>query len=512
MNSQPVIAVIDLGTNSVHLLVGRVCENERIEVLDEHKVLLRLGRHLGPDKLFSKQAIELTVAAFQEIQAIASVYKPIYRAIGTYACRAARNHHELFHAIEEATGIPVELIDGLEEARLVGLGIRNRIGLGERATNFLAVDCGGGSTEILIGNKTENLFSISLDLGALMLTEKFELSQPTPTKLDHLHRHIIDKLEPLRGELCSLAFDLAIASSSVGKTLALIHAPKKIFDLNGHTIPSSDLLKIVQNLGQKPGSYALEERRAELALAGAFVISEIGRFLKVPQWTISTSGLREGALLDTIPRLIDGEEPKKIRDIRHQSVEAFAKKTKLDPIHSESVTRWALGIFDGLQPLLNFPPPQGQLSPRDLLWAASRLHECGKFISFPRYHKHSHYLILHSCLPGFSQHERELIGLITRYQRKNKASRGDEDCRGLTEREIKKVNTLSGILRLAVCLNRTRGSHGLGAMGLEIKKQDVTISVEHDGSEEARVNLDRGEKALGFLSQVLDRKVSLWRS
>lgn len=518
MHLSPTLAVVDLGTNSAQLLVARVEHHHSIHVLDHHKITLRLGSALGPDRIFSKETIAVTVEAFKQMKAIAQVHDPIYRAVATHACRLAKNHHALFMAIYDATGIEVELIDGLEEARLISLGIRSGISTGNKT--FLGVDCGGGSTEVIICKNRDIKFMTSLDLGAVLLTDKFQLQQPNSSRIFAMRSHIIDKLEPLRPELEGLSFEYAIASSSMAKNLAVIHnscqtAPKKLFDLNGYRLPAADLYKIFQDLltigsADRIGAkYDLEPKKADIMLAGAAIITEVSKFFNVDSWIISTSALREGVILDTLDRLTNSDKKNEItKDIRWQSIRVLGKKTAIDTEYADRVMRFALKIFDSLTDVAKLPSTVGQFSNRELLKAAAWLHECGKFLSFPRFHRHSHYLIVHSRLLGFSQHERHLIGLITRYHRKGKASKDDEDCQELTDKEIRKINILAGILKLATALNRTRREN---ITDVNILKQagNIVVKLSHDGSDCAKVNFDRAEKAAKFLCQVIEKPIEI---
>lgn len=520
------IAVIDLGSNSAQLMLGSY-DGVHLEIIDQHKVPLRLGEALGKDSRFDEKTILKTVLAMKQIASIAKVHQPVYRAVATHACRLAKNHATLFHRIKDQTGIEVELIDGREEARLASLGMLKGLALEHKS--FFGVDCGGGSTEMALIDKSRPDFLTSMDLGCVILSKRFLWPKVSDEHIKLMYEHIRDKLWCLEDDLKRLNFSLAIGSSSIAKTLANIYGSKykslgELFDLHGFVFPSSGLFEIEKKLFELKTkdkiakTFDLEPQKADIILAGTAILSEISRFLGIKNWTISTYGLREGVLFDTISRIKEAQNHSNFEqtdslDIRSSSIERLGTKFAIDGGYAKRVTEFSLKIYDEIFKYLDLVETPGQMPARELLKAAAYLHECGKFLSFPKFHLHSYYLITRSYMLGFSQHERQLIGLIAKYHRKSKASIKKLDCEELSAGEVKKVNILAGILRLVTNLHRTR-RHTIQSVELRAKGADpkiISLHVFCNSSECPATDLAKAEASKDYLEKYLGRSIKITR-
>ena len=461
------VAAIEIGTNSAHLLVSKFNDEGDFSILDSHKVVLRLGEALSADRCLSEDAIERTIIALKHMQSIASTYDPIYRVVATHATRSARNHQNLFQRIYDQTGLYVSLIAGEEEARLASLGMQEGLPLDEKT--FLGVDIGGGSTEIIICKGDQISYVSSLDIGAVTLNKQFLLnSKIKKSHIKSLETEISIKLSSIRDEVKDLSFDCAVISSGSAKAVASIHSQEfleeKLEDPNGYHFKSSDLdflyhyIKKLKSPSTIEKNWNLDKDRAQIILSGSAILSQLTQLLDVKEWIVSSYGLKEGLALDTVSR-IHGPFIKGSKDVRWKNILNLGRKYNINADYADKVTNIALEIFDQIGDRMPGYIREGngvQISDRGILKAAAWLHECGKFIGFTKYHKHSLYLIANSRLMGFSEKERRLIGLVSRYQRKGKASPKNFECKDLTVKECKRINFLASILRIAAATNRSR--------------------------------------------------------
>jgi exopolyphosphatase/guanosine-5'-triphosphate,3'-diphosphate pyrophosphatase len=459
------VAAIDIGSNSIHLVVARIDKSGGLDVLDSEKMGVRLGAYLEADGTLSREGQIKAIQSIGHMAEIARAYKATIRAVATHTLREATNHTDLIKEIRQKTGVKVDLIDGVEEARLVFLGMRYALPL-ERQT-CLGMDIGGGSTEFIVARGDQIHFATSLKIGAVALTvNQLGMGSTSNSKIKEVHQYINLRIKPLVGQVKKHSFTKAIASSGTAKALAVAHARlfkgRALTDENGYDLPSSELEVIVKAVEALRFSKRIKEAlgidasRAEIILAGAAIMLEASRAFGVKNWTITTYGLKEGVAIDCFRRM--GEDRLgNVKDIRWESVIDLGSRWGIDEIYAAQVTKLSQEIFDKLVPLLY--PGQAReswMGDRDILRVASWLHEAGRFISTSSYHKHSHYLIYNFRLLGFTQDERQMISLVVLYHRKSSPKISAPEVEDLQKEEFERLVFLSGILRMASALNRTR--------------------------------------------------------
>jgi len=500
------VAAIDIGTNSIHLIVARMDKAGHLEVLDTDKISVRLGQFLQQDGNMSIEGQRRAIHTVAHMAKIASAYGAVIRAVATHSFREAKNHQQLMDEILLKTGVKIELIDGAEEARLVYLGMRYALPI--ETTPCLGLDIGGGSTEIILARGEHIKFVTSVKLGAVTLTAKhFKKKQISSANIRKLHEYINLRLEPLAGGIKRGSFKKAIASSGTAKAIALLHSrhfrKRLLVDENGYRLPVSDLRKILGAMEQLKTPKRMREvlgvdsGRADIILAGAAIMHEVSRVFGVQEWTITSFGLREGIIVDSYRRM-GGERVGRARDIRWDSVKQLAEQWNVDPKQAEAVSRLALEIFDKLANHLHPSLAKAEwLGDRDLLHVAAWLHEAGKFIAQSSYHKHSYYLINHGRLLGFTQDERHLIALVALHHRKSSPKFDQGELSGLQKAEFERIEFLAGILRLAVALSRSRRGYVKG------------LSLKRGKSPELKLKLRDGADPLVELQQVEREQESL---
>ncbi|SME89336.1 Ppx/GppA phosphatase family protein [Pseudobacteriovorax antillogorgiicola] len=454
-----------MGTNSFHLLVARADQKGYLHVLDAHKESVRLGEALSEHGALPKAKLDEAVAALKRMKDIANKHQPVFRVMATQATRAAKNYQEILERIDRDVGLKVEIIDGLEEARLTYLGMQYCHESTSDVT--LGLDIGGGSTEVVIGKGERILFMTSLKLGALTSTKRFfQMKDPSPAQIKNLKDYILTRLAPLGQDAKTYKITRAFATSGTAKAIGRLHhletQGEALDQANGYKFLSEELGAVEQRLcdlaspTEIKSYYEIDSRRAEIILAGTLIFSKVTEIFGVPDWTVSTYGIREGIILDTYGRLniqLNAESANQ----QWKSMESFAQRLHLDLDFANQLRGFSLEIFD--QCLAAFPKsqlPSKIVQYRPLLEAAAYLNESGKFINFVSYHKHSYYLISQANLLGFSQEEKHVVALINRFARKKMASEQKADEYPYLKGKIDIVNFLSACIRVAKGINRSR--------------------------------------------------------
>ncbi|MES2745225.1 MAG: Ppx/GppA phosphatase family protein, partial [Bdellovibrionota bacterium] len=458
------LAVIDLGSNTFHLAITTLDEDGHIHVIDTQKDHLRLAEMLEdgyiPAKLFKR-----STDALLAMKSIGQSYHAQFRLVATQAIRSAHNRLAFIEHVRKSTQLDLEIIDGVEEARLSFLGVIQGLHFGDEPV--MTVDIGGASTEIACGKASDCHYLSSLKIGALLLSKRFLFSKVVKDSAIAELRQIVEtRMAPVQDDLSNVHIQHAAVTSGTAKAIArMVHWDKNhevLDDAHGYVLTAEELFRIEKEINELKTSeliavrWGLDPRRADIILAGVAILAQLTRMLKIPRWKVSSSGLREGVALDTYER--QGLLPaNRWQDLRVHTITGLAKKLNLDPQFSLSTSNLAIQIFDRFIVHEDFKKCCRNLTiDRDLLRAAAYLLEAGKFINFSSYHKHSYYLITEMNLLGFTQEEKHIIGLINRYSRKTPAKQGKSDALPYLDRNFNRVSFLSSCLRIARSLMRTR--------------------------------------------------------
>ncbi len=468
--------MIDLGSNTFHLAITTLDEDGHIHVVDTQKDHLRLAEMLEdgyiPAKLFKRSADALLA-----MKSIGQSYHAQFRVVATQAIRSASNRLAFIEHIRKATQLDLEIIDGVEEARLSFLGVIQGLHFGDEPV--MTVDIGGASTEIACGQASDCHYLSSLKIGALLLSKRYLYDRTVDDFAIHDLQQLIEaRVAPVQEDLASMPMHHAAVTSGTAKAIArMIHWDKtheQLDDAHGYRITAEELFRIEKELNSLKRSeliaarWALDVRRADIILAGAAILAQLTRALKIGFWKVSSSGLREGVALDTYER--QGLLPAtRWNDLRWHTILGLAKKLNLDPKFSAHTSDLATLIFDRFLEYGEFKNRcKNPVIDRDLLKAAAYLLEAGKFINFSTYHRHSYYLITEMNLLGFTQEEKHVIGLTNRFARKAPAKHGKSDALPYLDRNFNRVSLLSSCLRIARSLMRTR----------QVKTHDFRVSKE----------------------------------
>lgn len=451
------LAAIDIGSNSLKLVIVEAAASDSFTVILQDRERVRLGQETLKTHLLSAQAINLSAEAIAKFRSIAeSRQVDSIIAVATASVREAANADEFVREIERRTGIRVDVLSSIEEARLIGIAAAQFFGADDSA--LLNIDIGGGSTELSLMKNGEPHKLFSMKLGAVGLTEKFIFSNPPkPKELENLQMEIVAALQkPLR-KMKDVAWQISTGTS--GTILNLTELLNFQTAESAEAKPEIQFKKLVA-LNKMLARLPIEERaqlpsispqRAEVIVAGGQILEGVMRAFKIERLQPCGYALREGVIIDYL-REIESEslppvpdvEDKKLRDVF-----VVGRRYGYEESHALQVADLAEKIFDALAPVYKL-----SRHGRTLLSAAALLHDVGYHISHESHHKHSYYLIKHSEMTGFSEIEKTIIANIARYHRGSLPKEKHLDFMQLGESERQGVMRLSAILRLAEALDR----------------------------------------------------------
>jgi len=485
------IAAIDIGTNSLHMIVVRVRPDLSFEVIDREKEMVRLGAGGLDGRALTSEAMHAGLQVLSKFRRLADSHRvDEIIAVATSATREAENGSEFLQAIVEKTGIRARVISGTEEARLIHQAAVYGVGLASDVA--IVIDIGGGSVEITRGSGPNMDAGRSFKLGVIRLTERFVKSDPlAPRDERKLRRYIDGELGKYVSQLARQCFDRVIGTSGTIQSLgavALEERGSSSATLRNRRISAKQLRRtqkqlVARDIQERLRVPGLEPRRADLAVAGSILLDAILRRLGAADITLCDLSLREGLVLDYIGRhRKEIAQADRYPDVRRRSVFELAERCNYWPEHAQQIARLALALFDQTRIVHGLTDHE-----REWLEYAALLHDIGVHISYERHHKHSYYLIKNGDLRGFDPEEIEVIALVARYHRQATPKREHEGYGEFRRKRRRTIRTLAAILRLAESLDR---SHSQPVSGLELH--------------------DRGDDGLLQLRTSGDAELELW--
>lgn len=461
VNGEHVVGFIDLGTNSIRLLIVRVNANHTFTVLSEQKETVRLGEGEFQRNILQPDAMRraaLVCAKFAEIARSRGAAEVI--AVATSATREAENRATFVRHLRKVAQVDLRVISGKEEARLIYLGVASGANIGGRQTLF--IDIGGGSTEVIVGDQQQYRFLDSLKLGAIRLSTMFfrasETGPVSETRYARIQRYIRTRSVRTLQRLRQYTLEQAIGSSGTVLNLAEI-AMRQSFK---RSLKKEDLLtqERLRDVVRLLCSLPLEERRkvpginperADIIIGGAAVIETLMQELNLPAIMVSERGLRDGLPIDYLSRADNAHLFEKI-SFRERSVLELGRRCGIDEAHAQQVVKIAWELFDsareaGLHSLGDWE--------RELLEHACLLHDVGSFVSYTNHRAHSYYFILNADLLGFDQTELAIIATTTLFHHKAFPRPKHPEFAALDKRSRQIVRILCTFLRLAESLDRS---------------------------------------------------------
>jgi exopolyphosphatase/guanosine-5'-triphosphate,3'-diphosphate pyrophosphatase len=507
------LAAIDIGSNSIHLVIVRAEPGQHLEIIDREKEMVRLASGTLRAHKLSRQTIERAITTLRRFKQMAAANRvDLIIATATAAVRESHNADEFIEAVRKEVGLNVQLLPGVEEARLIALAVSEVTDFhGRRA---LIIDIGGGSTEFIVTSGAGPELLLSIRLGAVRLTEKFITTDPiSHEERDRLAATIRADLTRVVWEIKRLGFDFVIGTSGtvLNMVSAIVQAEaaahiedRSDYEPFNQTVTLSQIKRLNRRLssmtqrerGRVPG---LERDRADIVVAGGLLLETIMSALGAKEITSCDWSLREGAILNHLRKVtaehqaieagINSDPSNNASgppDIRKRSVLSVARRYDYDATHSHHVARLATKIFDDTLDLHGLGDQE-----RNLLEYASLLHDIGYHIAHNNHHRHSLYLIKNSEMPGFTGNEIAIMAAVVRYHRGSmpkkavdaRMRREHEDFLTVERSHRANVLKLAAILQIADGLDRSH-QQVIRDVRCEIKGTTATMHLESDSGGE----------------------------
>lgn len=475
------IGVIDIGTNSVHMLVVRIDAELKAHVLDRAKEMVRLGQGVFEtgrlDETAQARALH-ALTTFARLAERRGVERVI--AVATSAVREADNGGTFLQEVYAATGIHPRIITGAEEARLVFKAVQTEMPLDE--SPVLVVDLGGGSAEIACGNSRSFSWAASLPLGVQRL-EKLALRDGEPDRAGRaaLRTSLEQALAPVAARAgASGVKRVYVTSGSAGATLKLLRERGDVAS-DAAALPRKALGQLDDELAEmardkRRALGGLEAARQDLIVGAVSFFRQLADALDAPELVVMDRGLREGMVQD----FIDTHGPELQWEVtepnaRRREVLRFGERFHYDAHHAHHVSRLAVQLFDGTRALHGMDE-----AARELLTYGALLHDVGYALNEKAHHKHGEYLILNGLRGGFTEEETRIIAAIARYHRKAAPKDRHENWAALRSESRELVRRAEAILRVADALDR---SHARVVQNVwpTIEDDRVVLDLEADG-------------------------------
>jgi len=515
------IAAIDVGSNSIKLVVVDAAASDSFAVLAREKDTVRLGHDTLRNGRLATGAIERAVECIKRFRSIAEARgaERIY-AVATASVREARNAAQFIKEVERKAGVSVEVLSPIEEGRLIGLAVAQ--GCASPGASILNIDIGGGSTEISLVRDGAPVSLFSVKLGAIGLSEQFLNADPPKSKeLKALRGEINAALERPARELRGARWQQATGTSgtilAIGEALRLSTLSEED-RLDEGARPAGDEIELAKlgrfnsrtaemNSSKRRGLPGISAQRSEIIIAGGQILEGAMRAFGIDPLRTCTWALREGVLIDRL-REIEAEEHPSLTDAdyRLRGVHAVGRRFGYEEAHAHQVARLAERIFDYLS--RSSLPTTLDRHRRTLLSAAALLHDVGYHIAHEAHHKHSLYLIKNSELTGFSEAERDVIANVARYHRGPEPKERHEDYAALNEADQDTVNSLAAILRIADALDRRHDSR---VSDIRCTRNGHLVQLEMQSSADCEREIFEAEQRRGMFEEVFNCRLAFSR-
>jgi exopolyphosphatase / guanosine-5'-triphosphate,3'-diphosphate pyrophosphatase len=504
----PTLAAVDIGSNSVRLKISRLSGRRLIEIHEDRQVT-RLGDSVFRTGFLSPGAISDTVKALRRFhRAVQHEAADTVRVVATSALRDARNSRAFLEWVHSTTGWKVDIISGLEEARLIHLGLVSSLRIS--AATALMVDLGGGSCELTISSKGHIRDTVSLPLGAVRLTNEFlHHDPPRKAELLRLRGFVEREIGRISHRIARSRPKTVIATSGTAASLAAVcHGLYKTKGARPSVVPRTQMRGIAKMLARLPVAErkklsGVGPRRAEIVIAGALVYAELLERCQLPGFRYSPLGLRDGLLAQMAAEYDRSTRSgKHIESERWDSIRAAVAHYRVDMNHALQVRDSAMHLFKTLKTLHRLPPDYAEW-----LSAAAMLYEVGDYVNRNGRHRHAYYIIAHSEILGYTPEQRLIIAAIARYLGKSHPAAGDAAMKMLLPEDREFVRKASLLLRLARALNLGRSG---AVRGAQVRVNHGEVQLKLQAKPRASVDLEwwAVEKEKSYFREVFGRELS----
>ncbi len=498
------LGAIDIGTNSIRLVVAEVESDGRYRVLEEEREMTRLGHGLFARGRLLNEPMERSIEALAKMNTIAKGFEVReLRAVATSAVREASNGRAFCQEIRRRCGLRVEIISGEEEAQLAVRSALHHFDLAGRSVAI--VDIGGGSMEVTLTAGAVVDEVVTLPLGAVRLTERFRTDGTLSPKRWRKLRRAIDRALDEKLRKPPFHPEIMVGSGGTFTNLAAVAQLEREGSersVQGYVMSRADVVHLLHRLRSTPlaerrETPGLNPSRADIIVAGAAAVSRLAKRLGTQQILVNSGGLRDGLLLAMIEDRFPSAARKAAPPLsRLDSARAFARQCRSSERHCEQVSRLATQLFDGMAERFGLPADA-----RELLEAAALLHDIGYVINHAKHHKHAYHLILNGDLQGFTQRELEIVACVARYHRKAFPRKRHSAFARLERADRRLVRALAGMLRVADGLDRT---HTQRITGVTCAAHRGFVELTLQARTDPRVEIWDAERKSGLFLRAFD--------
>ena len=505
----PTFAAVDIGSNSVRLKIARL-KGRRLVDIHQDREVTRLGEGVFGGGLLSPEAMSETIRVLRRFhRATQECGTDSVRVVATAALRDARNSRAFLEWAHSTTGWTVEIISGLEEARLIHLGI---ISAGLRGADpLLLVDLGGGSCELTLSRKGQIRDTVSLPLGAVRLTNEFlRRDPPRKRELERLGGFVAREMSRIQDRIKSAHVRTVIATSGTAEALAGVsgHLARLKKQRPGTAVSRDMMRRIVEQITRLPLEQrrkvpGIGPRRAEIICAGAVVYLELLERCDLAGFRYSPLGLRDGVLAQMAAEYDRStRSSRQIESERWESIKCAVEHYHVELHHALSVRESALQLFSALKSVHRLPPEY-----REWLSAAAMLYEVGDYVNRNGHHRHAYYIIANSEILGYTPPQRRIIAAIARYLGKSRPTTGERPIDALAPEEREHVVKASLLLRLARALNLGR-SQSVARVSVAARSGSVALKLIPRRKASVELELWAIEKDRAYFREVFGRALS----
>jgi len=504
----PTFAAVDIGSNSVRLKIARL-QAGRLRALHEDREVTRLGEGVFGSGFLTPESMAETVKVLRRFhRATQQIVTDSVRVVATSALRDARNSQAFLEWVRSATGWRVEIVSGVEEARLIHLGLVSSPRVDRMPT--LMMDLGGGSCELTVTQGGHIRDAVSLPLGAVRLTNEFLGHDPTRKgELKRLRGFVAREVSRITGRIAIAKVKNVIATSGTAAALAAVASHlRRGAGRKRLVVSRTEMSRIAKRLARLPVAERREiegigPRRAEIIVAGAAVYHELLERLHLKGFRYSPLGLRDGILAQMAADYDRSTRSgRQIESERWESILKAVDHYRVDRKHALDVRDAATLLFTTLRSLHRLPPEY-----REWLAAAAMLYEVGDYVNRNGRHRHSHYIISHSEILGYTPEQRGIIAAIARYLGKSRPTPNDAPMKVLSAADHNNVRKASLLLRLARALNLGRSG---AVRSARVRMHDGELNLRLIAKRRSNVDLELWavEKEKSYFREVFGRELS----
>jgi exopolyphosphatase / guanosine-5'-triphosphate,3'-diphosphate pyrophosphatase len=504
----PTFAAVDIGSNSVRLKIARL-QAGRLRPLHEDREVTRLGEGVFRSGFLTPESIAETVKVLRRFhRATQQIVTDTVRVVATSALRDARNSQAFLEWVRSATGWRVEIISGVEEARLIHLGLVSGPRVDTAPT--LMIDLGGGSCELTVSQGGHIRDAVSLSLGAVRLTNEFlRHDPPRKGELKRLRSFIAREINRAAGRIGAARIKNVIATSGTAAALAAVAAHLRRGDNRQRLVVSSaEMARIAKRLARLPlaersSIEGIGPRRAEIIVAGAIVYHELVERFHLKGFRYSPLGLRDGILAQMAADYDrTTRSGRQIESERWESILKAVDHYHIDRKHAMDVRESAMFLFSALKSVHRLPPEY-----REWLSAAAMLYEVGDYVNRNGHHRHTHYILSNSEILGYTPQQRRLIASIARYLGKSRPAVDDGPMKIVDAADRADVQKAILLLRLARALNLGR-SRAVQKVRIGLRSAEVKLTLVPRRRMGVDLELWAIEKDCSYFREVFGRELS----